>query len=295
MTEATEYQSRLWVGGALAIVTTLILFLDPAPIYPCLLLLFVGITLTTVGELFHLLHTLPRQPYLLVVGCVAFLHAANPLPWLWPYLGTDLPAPEPLPTLLGAVLVVILATFLWEMTFYRRPDGATSRISLTVWIALYLGLLPSFLIQLRGQMPPEGLGESWFNWHGAILVALAVFVPKVGDIGAYFAGKHLGRHKMTPILSPKKTWEGLVGGLLASILIALVAQWAYPLFSQWWYAIPFGLTVGVAGVLGDLAESLIKRDSSQKDASQSVPGFGGLLDVVDSVIFAAPVAYLWLR
>lgn len=295
MTEATEYQSRLWVGAALAIVTGLILFLDPVPFYPCLFLLAVGIALATVAELFHLLHTLPRQPYWLVVGCVAFLHAANPLPWLWPYLKTGLPAPEPMPTLLGAVLVMILATFLWEMTFYRRPDGAIARISLTVWIALYLGLLPSFLIQLRGQIGPEGLGDSWFNWHGAILVGLAVFVPKVGDIGAYFAGKLLGRHKMTPILSPKKTWEGLVGGLLASIAMALVAQAIYPVFTQFWLAVPFGLTVGVAGVLGDLAESLIKRDSSQKDASQAVPGFGGLLDVIDSVIFAAPVAYLWLR
>src|SRR5262245_7766 len=88
MTEAKEYQSRIWVGGALALVTALILFLDPAPIYPFLFLLFVGLTLSTVGEMFALLDGLPTQPYWLVVALVAFVHAANPLPHLWPWLQT---------------------------------------------------------------------------------------------------------------------------------------------------------------------------------------------------------------
>ncbi len=292
MTDAAEYQSRLWVGGALAIVTALILFLDPAPIYPFLFLLFLGLTLATVAELYHLLGSLPRQPYLLAVAAVALIHGAGPLSKLWPYLGTGLPGPEPLPTLLGAIVVVLVAVFLWEMVRFHGPDQAIVRLSLTVWIALYLGLLPSFLILLRWEGTAN---DHWYNGHGAILVGLAVFIPKVGDIGAYFAGKHLGRRRMTPLLSPKKTWAGLFGGLAASVLAASAVQAVYPVFTRVWFAPLFGLSVGVAGVLGDLAESLIKRDASQKDASQVVPGFGGLLDVVDSVIFAAPVAFLWLR
>jgi phosphatidate cytidylyltransferase len=293
MTEAKEYQSRLWVGFALAGVTALILFLDPPPLYPGLLLLFLVLGPMTLAELYHLLATLPRQPYALVVVAVALVHVANWLPHLWPFLGTGFPAPEPLPTLLGALAVVFAGAFTWEMVNYREPGGAIIRVALTSWMALYLGLFPSFLVQLRWRGTDP---SAWFNMHGALLVALAAFMPKVGDIGAYFVGKRLGRHRMTPTLSPKKTWEGLAGGLLASVLASLSVELVYPpLFGEWWRALGFGLTVGVAGVVGDLAESLIKRDAGQKDASQVVPGFGGLLDVIDSVLFAAPVAYLWLN
>ena len=101
---------------------------------------------------------------------------------------------------------------------------------------------------------------------------------------------------MTPLLSPKKTWEGFTGGMLASVLAAVALNRLGPVLRGGdLAAVGFGLTVGGAGVLGDLAESLIKRDGRQKDASTTVPGFGGVLDVIDSVVFAAPVAYCWLR
>ena len=105
---------------------------------------------------------------------------------------------------------------------------------------------------------------------------------------------------MTPLLSPKKTWEGFAGGMLGGTLVAVIVAArcgavrcrALPPRRAWRRS-AFGLVVGLAGVLGDLAESLIKRDCQTKDASKSIPGFGGLLDVIDSVLFAAPVAYLW--
>jgi phosphatidate cytidylyltransferase len=293
MTEAMEYQSRLWVGFALAGAVLLILFLDPVPVYPGLFGLFLVLAVMTLAELYHLLAALPRQPYALLVGGITLIHAANWLPHIWPLLGTNLPQPDPMPTLLGALVLVFVAAFGWEMATYKgEPNGAIVRVALTSWMVLYLGLLPSFLVQMRWLWTDP---TAWFNWKGAFVVALAVFLPKVGDIGAYFAGKRLGRHRMTPVLSPKKTWEGLIGGLLASTLAAVAVQMVYPLFTALWMAVGFGLTVGLAGVLGDLAESLIKRDAGQKDASTVVPGFGGLLDVIDSVLFAAPVAYCWLR
>ena len=150
------------------------------------------------------------------------------------------------------------------------------------------GLLACFFVQIRW-LSPDAVTS-------ATMLALVVFVPKFNDIGAFFTGTFLGRHKMTPVLSPKKTWEGFAGGLVASVLTAVGLSFAGPVFAGGIpEAVAFGLVVGAVGVLGDLAESLIKRDGSQKDASQVVPGFGGVLDVVDSVLFAAPVAYLWLR
>src|SRR5262249_1977461 len=124
-----------------------------------------------------------------------------------------------------------------------------------------------------------------------------IFVPKCCDIGAYFAGRWFGRTRMTPVLSPKKTWEGALGGLTLATLVAIGLDRLGPaplLNRELWAEIGFGVTVGGAGILGDLGESLIKRESQQKDASQVVPGFGGVLDVIDAVLFAGPVAYLWL-
>src|SRR5947209_9544644 len=153
----------------------------------------------------------------------------------------------------------------------------------------YLGVLPGFLIRLRWPMSSE-------SNTGAVALALAVFVPKVCDIGAYFTGRLLGRHKMTPRLSPGKTWEGAAGGLAAAVGVSFALQGVAPVIPGGPAGVvAFGLTVGAAGIFGDLAESLIKRDCQRKDASAIVPGFGGVLDVIDSVVFAAPVCYWWLR
>jgi phosphatidate cytidylyltransferase len=200
---------------------------------------------------------------------------------------------DPWHWIVGAFTTVLLAVFLVEMTHYREPGRSAGRIGLTLLLAAYLGLLPCFLAQLR--WPPDAdLGRA--PRAGTLSLALAVFVPKCSDIGAYFTGRFLGRHPMAPVLSPKKTWEGAAGGLAASVAAAVGIDRLGPvLLHGLWTEIGFGLTVGAAGMLGDLAESLLKRDFQHKDASHVVPGFGGVLDVVDSIVFAAPVSYCWLR
>jgi phosphatidate cytidylyltransferase len=203
---------------------------------------------------------------------------------LWPELG------RPWDVVLGAFVAVTLAAFLAEMAAFVEPGSGVLRVALTVWGVAYLGLLPCFLVQLRWL--DEG-GD-----RGVAAVVLAVFVPKCCDIGAYFTGRLLGRHPMSPVLSPKKTWEGLAGGLVLSAVVAVAINRLAPvppLRGGVLIAAAFGVAVGGAGVLGDLAESFIKRDCRRKDASQVVPGFGGVLDVIDSVVFAAPVAYAWLN
>ena len=225
----------------------------------------------------------PSKP--LVICGVLLLLLANWYPAVRMQFSSSFAQPWPL--LVFLFIGVLLGTFLLEMQRYRGESGvAVPRLALTLFAIAYLGLLPCFFVQVRWLSNDAKLS--------AVMLALVVFVPKGNDIGAFFAGTFLGKHKMTPILSPKKTWEGFAGGMLAGGGVAVGLSLAAPVFHHGVLeAFLFGLAVGLAGVLGDLAESLIKRDCHTKDASKSIPGFGGVLDVIDSVLFAAPVAYLW--
>ena len=177
-----------------------------------------------------------------------------------------------------------ILALLVEMYLFREPGRCVTRVAHALFVIAYLGLLPSFFLKIRW-LPSEYSG-----W----MLALAIFVPKCCDIGAYFTGRLFGKHPFTPRLSPKKTWEGIAGGLLFAVGTAVSAGEFVPVFQHGMLeAAAFGLVVGFAGILGDLAASLIKRDASAKDSSRAVPGFGGVLDVIDSILFAGPVAYLW--
>ena len=125
-----------------------------------------------------------------------------------------------------------------------------------------------------------------------MFLVLMIGTVKVGDIGAYAVGSTLGRHKLVPTLSPKKTVEGLIGALAGGLAAALAIGCLWGRFA-WTDMVLFGVAVSLAGVLGDLAESLVKRACGAKD-SGAIPGFGGVLDILDSILGAAPVAYLAL-
>jgi phosphatidate cytidylyltransferase len=281
-------KTRMWMGSFLILLVICVLLFDPAPWYPFLLLLAIFLAAAGSVELHQLLGATHGLPLWLSGGAVLLVLLANWPAHLWPSLfGND-----SWRLVLAVFTVVVLLSFVVEMVAFRPPSqsaevpptssgGVVTRLSLLVWITVYLGLLPSFLVQLR--------------WFSVAALALGIFVPKCCDIGAYFTGRLLGRHPMAPMLSPKKTWEGLMGGLLLSAAAAVainrplsVVPGGDPA------AAAFGLVVGGAGVLGDLAESMIKRDCRRKDASQLMPGFGGVLDVIDSILFAAPIAYFWL-
>jgi phosphatidate cytidylyltransferase len=290
-------RTRLWMGAILVILAVGVLVVDQQlyPWYPFLFVTLQALVLTGTVELVGLLPTARRPPLWLCVLAVAALVTANwpahilPLTWHVPF--------DPWHWVFGTFAVIILSAFIWEMATFRVPGESVVRIALVIWISAYMGLLPSYFAQLRWlPLPDSRATPEETAYHGTFALALAVFVPKVGDIGAYLTGRFLGRHPMTPVLSPKKTWEGFVGGLVASCVTAVALyRLDVVLRRAMLAAVGFGLTVGVASVLGDLAESLIKRDCGQKDAAKTVPGFGGILDVIDSVVFAAPVVYCWLR
>jgi phosphatidate cytidylyltransferase len=286
-------RTRLWIGATLIALTVGVLVLDRelAPWYPFLFTLVLLLTLVGCYELLHLLPAAGRPAAWLCVVAVVGLVAANWVPIVQTRLGGEwVLDPDAWHWIIAVFAAVVLGAFLVEMATFREPGTSVTRIALTVWVVAYLGLLPDFLVQLRwldrGQATPRT----------TTALALAIFVPKVCDMGAYFTGRFLGRHHMTPTLSPKKTWEGAAGGLAASVLAAIGLDRLGPALEGGVMSeAGLGLALGVAGMLGDLAESLIKRDCRQKDASQVVPGFGGVLDVVDSIVFAAPVAYWWLK
>ena len=255
-----------------------------APWFPCWFGCLMLMGVVAARELVRLFPPALRPSELLTVTGVLLALAANWHPVVRAAYAP--PAPSPWALVTFVLAGVLIAAFLLEMRRYREPGPAVPRIGLTVFAVAYLGLLGSFLAQLRWVHPDAA--------RTSLILALTIFVPKVGDIGAFFAGTFFGRHKMTPILSPKKTWEGAAGGLLFSVLTAAGLSFVGPVFRHGvWEAVAFGVALCVAGMLGDLAESLVKRDCAAKDAATSIPGFGGLLDVIDSVLFAAPVAYVW--
>lgn len=190
-----------------------------------------------------------------------------------------------------AFTTIIMASFFTQSLQFDKPGESTARIAGTLFALAYIGLLGSFAIQMR-----------WFDarYHGVMPLVFLLSTAKGTDTGAYTVGRIAGRHKLWPSLSPNKTVEGALGGLLFGVLFALIVATIakrilhVPTLS-WGATIGFGLLIGTAAQIGDLMESMVKRDCERKDASESVPGFGGVLDVLDSILFAGPVAFgYWL-
>jgi phosphatidate cytidylyltransferase len=187
----------------------------------------------------------------------------------------------------ATMTICTLVLFINEMCLFQKPGKAIANMASTAFALIYVGLFVSFLVQLR---LTYGIGA---------LVSL-IIVVKMGDTGAYLVGRLAGRHKMTPVLSPGKTWEGAAGAIFFACLGAwlswhLLLPPAYTASGSCLAWILYGILLGIAGILGDLAESLLKRDAGCKDSSAWMPGFGGILDVLDSLLFAAPVAWaFWL-
>lgn len=281
------------MGAILVVMTAGVLLVDERlkPLSPFLLGLLVILSCVACHEMLMLLPAARRPPSALCYGAVLSLIGIN---WYFPIESlvegfVHQPSREEWFGIAGVFAGIVLAAFLVEMARFRESGESLNRIALTVLIVAYLGLLPCFLAQLRWTVQTVGGHEQ------TLRLAFAIFVPKCCDIGAYFTGRFLGRHKMAPVLSPKKTWEGAAGGIATAVLATVGINRLGPVLPSLVSEMGFGITVGIAGMLGDLAESLIKRDCQQKDASQVVPGFGGVLDVVDAVLFGAPVAYMWFR
>jgi phosphatidate cytidylyltransferase len=189
----------------------------------------------------------------------------------------------------GALAAVTLAAFLVEMGRFRQASRTSMHLGLALLAAAYVGLLGSFFVYLRL------LGD---GSRGLLALVSVIVVVKASDTGAYAGGRIAGRRKLAPRLSPGKTWEGAASGLALAVAGGMVVffalgPWGWPDAPRPSMAAVVGYSVvtALAGMFGDLAESLLKRDLGRKDSSDWLPGFGGVLDVIDSLLFAVPVAY----
>lgn len=178
-----------------------------------------------------------------------------------------------------AALLLIPASYV----FSRKPlEHSLPSSAVAVLATTYVGMLTGSLIRLRKDFP-----EGWK------LVFFLLLVVWLGDSGAYYVGKKFGRRKLSPRISPKKTVEGLLGGLVTSVIAAVVIHFTFFPNFPLHHAIVAALILSFAGVVGDLAESMWKRSAEVKDSGSLLPGHGGFLDRFDSVLFTAPILYCY--
>lgn len=239
-----------------------------------------------------------QQPEWLVVSMMVLATTITCGPILYSVYPIDCPIGMFGWPLVG-MLSIVVVSFLFEMLTYdagaaENPGLVTHRIARSVMLCIYLLVLFAFLVAHRFLQHDNVLGQ-------IALVTLLATV-KLSDAFAYFTGKRFGTVKLAPRLSPGKTVQGSLGGLVggcvaAAITVFLVAPYIYKVTLEipWWWIPVYGVVVTIAGMFGDLAESLIKRDCQSKDSSTWLKGLGGVLDIVDSLVFAAPISWLlWM-
>jgi phosphatidate cytidylyltransferase len=184
-------------------------------------------------------------------------------------------------SMLMALALNLVGVGLISLFVYKLKPSIVTVIPRQIQGIVYVPLLLSFLVMIRR----DADGMTW------IFVLLAVIFA--GDISAYYVGSYFGRNKLNPAISPGKTIEGAVGGLLGNLLVGSIGKFFFLSAIPWGLALLYFLAVGLAGQVGDLFESEFKRSSEIKDSGSMLPGHGGFLDRIDALLFAAPIAYLF--
>lgn len=302
---------RLKTSAVLISITALLLYLDATMsptgaegiwLLPLLLFFSLGTAWDISGLLSNSGRPIHRRATLLATAIIT-LSAC--LPMMWPLFGSEYPPNCPVGKLGWIIIASVASVFLLllaEMMDYGKgPAGAIERTCGGVFVSVYVGLPMALLVSLRS------LGDG--NWGLAAILTM-IAVTKSTDAGAYFSGKTFGKHKLIPRLSPGKTREGAAGGILIATIVAFVClKWLFPaiatgasgpvevatipgLDQPLWGALCLGPILAITGMIGDLAESLVKRDSNAKDSGNLLPGLGGIWDVTDSLIAAVMPAFV---
>ena len=252
--------------------------------FPQTVWLFVGLAVLAIAAGLFEFYSLTKKQELKADAAIAYLGAsALAVAFIF-----DAPAKAPdllLATLAAFVMAVFVTqTFRFQRDFSKMLTG----IGVTILGVLYIAFLGGFLISTR-------VGFENFSGLSPDLLLFFFLVMFGSDAGAYFTGKAFGRRKLIPKISPGKTLEGLIGGILAAgALGALATFWFFPEL-PYKFSIALAVVMAAVGVLGDLAESAMKRGANTKDTASILPGHGGLLDRLDSLLFNAPILYYFAR
>lgn len=200
-----------------------------------------------------------------------------------PYLGADRLDAQ---TILFVILLLIIGTLVAATLRGAPYDKMMASSGVTILGVLYVVLLGSHLVAMRTGFP-HPLSADLLSFFFLILMG--------SDIGAYYVGRAIGKHKLAPTISPGKTWEGVAGGVGAALVLAAVAHYWFFRELPLKFALPLAGVMVVLGILGDLTESALKRGAGAKDAAKILPGHGGMLDRLDSLLFNAPLLYYFGR
>jgi len=246
--------------------------------------LFVGIAAFALCAGLFEFYSLTKKLELKADASVGFLWAAAL------FVGFVFDAPARQPDLILATLVAFIISLLVSQAFRFKADFSKmlAGVGVTMLGVLYVAFLGGFLVATRMGF------DNRFDLSSHLLgyFFLVIFCS---DICAYFAGRGLGKHKLAPAISPGKTVEGLIGGLLAAASAAAIATATFFPELPYKWSIPLAIVLAAVGVLGDLAESAMKRGAGAKDAASILPGHGGFLDRLDSLLFGAPILYYFAR
>lgn len=248
---------------------------------PWFTLLIAVLGILSSREFYRLVNNSGIRPFTIygIIAALLFIVSRDALllEAIQPYFGT--------PWIILVLAVLLILPFLFSQVFKReKGENAFSSGLWTVLGIVYIGWMLGHLVAMRG-----------FE-DGRIWVFFAIFATFAYDTAAFFTGRSLGRHKMAPKISPGKTWEGAAGGITGAVMFSLFFTLSTPftLPINWWQAIILGLLVSIFGQAGDLLESRFKRYVGVKDSGKSLPGHGGFLDRIDSIVFTSLVVYYYV-
>lgn len=281
----SDLQQRLIVGSLAAILVILsITFSQVLWFQPIFVLLTGCVIVLALWEYYQIATTKKYYP-LAKIGIIgSFLYSFAI------YAYTQTKYAEIIPDIVLGVILIAAFTY-----YFIKGADPFVNLAVTFFGIVYLTVPLNYLIKIN-----YFRHDDWVT-DGRWALIYLLFVTKVTDAAAFFVGNKFGKRKLTPYISPKKTWEGAIGGLLGAILISviffaifnlLMSEKPFPI--SFWQMLWLPILISVAGQFGDLAESLLKRDVGVKNSSH-LPGLGGILDTVDSLIFASPIMYFFLK
>lgn len=284
--ERSNLQQRLILGGGGVALGLFCIWISYTPYFGVIFTIFIAATiLTALWEYYKIAEQKGYHP-LNKIGMIGGLVYLFAVAFRAQMPAFDLMLPE------VAISVTLVASFIY---YFIKGSDPFVNLAITMFGILYLVIPLSYIIKIN-----YFHNEPLVN-DGRWCLIYLFFVTKITDTGAFFVGKNWGQRKFSPYISPKKTWEGALGGLFSAVLLSVlfrqIFQWLFdqpPFNLTLMQSLWLGTLISIAAQFGDLAESLLKRDVGIKDSS-GLPGLGGFLDIVDSLIFTSPLIYLFLK